>query len=73
MSDSIRIMCPNLKCRALLSVPGAARGKSVKCRACGTRVRIPDPVAAPARTPAPQPDVDTADEVDQSEDGAAAA
>jgi len=41
VTDSIRILCPNLKCRALLAVPTAARGKSVRCRSCGTRVRIP--------------------------------
>ena len=38
---AIRIICPNLKCRTILSVPGNARGKSVRCRACGSRVSIP--------------------------------
>ena len=53
MTESIRILCPNLKCRALLSVPGAARGKSVRCRGCGTRVRIPAPVSNPLIEPKP--------------------
>lgn len=42
-SDVIRVMCPNLKCRAILSVPSSARGKTVRCRQCGARVRIPEP------------------------------
>lgn len=37
----VRIICPNLKCRTILSVPGSARGKSVRCRACGSRISIP--------------------------------
>ncbi len=51
-SDVIRLICPNLKCRSILCVPGSARGKSVRCRQCGTRVKIP---AAAKATPAPQP------------------
>ena len=39
--NSIRIMCPNLTCRKVLAVPGTARGKTVRCRACGTAIRIP--------------------------------
>ncbi|MCW5756312.1 MAG: hypothetical protein KIT54_03660 [Phycisphaeraceae bacterium] len=38
---SIRIMCPNLVCRKVLAVPSTARGKTVRCRACGTAIRIP--------------------------------
>lgn len=41
-SDVVRMICPNLKCRTLLSVPSEARGKTVRCRQCGARVRIPD-------------------------------
>ena len=42
MSDnSIRIMCPNLVCRKVLAVPKVARGKSVRCRGCGTLIKIP--------------------------------
>ena len=46
---SIRIMCPNLTCRKVLAVPSTARGKTVRCRACGTAIRIPggQPAAKP--------------------------
>lgn len=37
----IRILCPNLGCRRVLAVPDHARGKIVRCRECGTNVRIP--------------------------------
>ena len=41
--SSIRIMCPNLSCRKVLSVPESARGKTVRCKACRTMIRIPKP------------------------------
>jgi DNA-directed RNA polymerase subunit RPC12/RpoP len=41
-SAAIRLICPNLRCRALLSVPPTARGKNVRCRQCGTRIQVPD-------------------------------
>ena len=37
---TIRIMCPNLKCRSILVVPETARGKNVKCSNCGTLFKI---------------------------------
>ena len=37
----IRIMCPNLNCQRVLGVPAHARGKLVRCRGCGTTIRIP--------------------------------
>ncbi|MEM9348343.1 MAG: hypothetical protein AAGB26_17180 [Planctomycetota bacterium] len=40
-NTSIRIMCPNLRCRTLLAVPITARGKNVRCRLCGTRIQVP--------------------------------
>ena len=40
-TDSIRIMCPNLKCRKVLAVPTSARGKTVRCKACGIALRVP--------------------------------
>lgn len=53
MSDtSVRIMCPSLVCRKVLSVPGEARGKAVRCKSCGTVIRIPDKSAA---APPPRP------------------
>ncbi|MFG0307015.1 MAG: hypothetical protein ACF8Q5_12465 [Phycisphaerales bacterium JB040] len=47
MSDSsIRLMCPNLTCRKVLAVPSTARGKTVRCRNCGTNIRVPMGVKA---------------------------
>lgn len=40
-NTSIRLMCPNLRCRTLLAVPATARGKSVRCRLCGTKIQVP--------------------------------
>jgi hypothetical protein len=56
MSDGIvRLMCPNLKCRTILAVPGSARGRVVRCAACGGSVRIPSAPApsSPVATPPP--------------------
>jgi hypothetical protein len=39
-------MCPNLTCRKVLAVPGSARGKTVRCRACGTNIKVPAPSSA---------------------------
>jgi hypothetical protein len=46
--DTVRIMCPKLTCRKVLAVPSSARGKTVRCRACGTSIRVPSPEAQPA-------------------------
>jgi hypothetical protein len=48
-----QIICPNLRCRKILSVPEEVRGKLVKCQHCQTMFRVPDvkrkdPVAASA-------------------------
>ena len=40
--SAIRIMCPNLTCRKILAVPAGARGKTVRCKACGTCIKIPE-------------------------------
>lgn len=40
-SETVRIMCPNLTCRRVLAVPESARGKTVRCKNCGTAVTIP--------------------------------
>ncbi len=42
MAESLRIMCPNLTCRKVLAIPVAARGKTVRCRACATNIKIPN-------------------------------
>jgi hypothetical protein len=57
--QTVRIMCPNLTCRKILAVPASARGRTVKCRACSTAIRVPGgpkagtgtPPAAPTGTP----------------------
>jgi predicted Zn finger-like uncharacterized protein len=46
-----QIICPNLRCRKILSVPDEVRGKLVKCQHCQTMFRVPDskkPAAAAA-------------------------
>lgn len=48
---TIRIMCPNLKCRSILVVPETARGKNVKCSNCATLFKIPAQAPTPS-TPA---------------------
>jgi hypothetical protein len=49
--ETIRVMCPNLVCRKILAVPTAARGKTVRCRGCGTNIRIPAELASSAPKP----------------------
>jgi hypothetical protein len=41
LEGGIRIMCPTLTCRKILAVPGAARGKTVRCKYCNASIRIP--------------------------------
>lgn len=38
----IQIMCPNLTCRRILAVPMSTRGKLVRCRGCGSTIRVPE-------------------------------
>lgn len=56
--DPIRIMCPSLSCRKVLAVPSNARGKSVRCRNCGTVIRVPTQPGAGRRKKADQLDRD---------------
>jgi hypothetical protein len=51
-ADTVRIMCPNLTCRKVLAVPTAARGKLVRCKNCGTNIKIPDRNASNQGDPA---------------------
>lgn len=37
-----QLMCPNITCRKILSVPDSARGKVVRCSHCQTALRVPD-------------------------------
>ena len=52
MSDNVRMLCPNLRCRSVLAVPGSARGQVVRCRKCGTRVKVPANAGLPAKSEA---------------------
>jgi len=47
-AQMVRLICPNLKCRTILCAPPNARGKMVRCSACGMKVRVPAAGAAPA-------------------------
>ncbi len=57
-ANVVRLICPNLKCRKILSVPDTARGKKVRCRGCGMRVQIPHPKEAAPVAPAAAPPPD---------------
>lgn len=37
-----QLICPNLRCRKILSVPDEARGKVVRCQFCQTPLRVPE-------------------------------
>ncbi len=50
-TSAVRLLCPNLKCRTVLSVPVSARGKTVRCRSCSMRVQVPN--GQPKPQPAP--------------------
>ncbi len=50
-NDVVRLICPNLRCRAILAVPAMTRGKSVRCRQCGSRIQVPEAKLQPATNP----------------------
>ena len=61
---SVTLLCPNLRCRAVLQVPETVRGKTVRCGHCSTVFVVPlgKPEAKPAaakppaaKSPAAQP------------------
>lgn len=55
MGDStVRIMCPKLTCRKLLAVPVSARGKTVRCKGCGTNIKVPAGLGEPAPKAPPE-------------------
>ncbi|MEM8872952.1 MAG: hypothetical protein AAGD32_01725 [Planctomycetota bacterium] len=39
----VQLICPNLRCRRVLNVPDAVRGRIVKCQHCSTHLRVPKP------------------------------
>ena len=40
---AVQLLCPNRKCRKILSVPEDIRGKLVRCQYCHTMIRVPLP------------------------------
>lgn len=50
--SEVQIICPNLKCRSVLRVSEEARGKTVRCKRCQTRIQVPAKPAAKNPTPA---------------------
>ena len=50
--ETLRIKCPSLNCQKILAVPASARGKTVRCRGCGSNIRVPAAPAAPSAPPA---------------------
>lgn len=38
----VQLICPNLRCRKILSVPVEVRGKLVRCQHCSTTFRVPE-------------------------------
>lgn len=38
----VQLLCPNLRCRKVLSVPDNVRGKTVKCQHCDTLFKVPE-------------------------------
>lgn len=48
-SDAVMMLCPNLKCRKVLAVPGACRGKHVRCKFCSLTFEVPLPKNAQPR------------------------
>jgi LSD1 subclass zinc finger protein len=47
-----QLICPNLRCRKILSVPDEARGKVVRCQFCQTPLRVPEAKKPSASSPA---------------------
>ena len=56
----VRLMCPNLSCQRVLAVPETARGQLVRCKNCGTTIRIPQPTAQKPVVPPPDEEADAA-------------
>ncbi|MAE64590.1 MAG: hypothetical protein CMJ18_10010 [Phycisphaeraceae bacterium] len=72
MSAAVRLICPNLKCRSVLSVPPKARGKTVRCRRCRMRIQVPMSKTGEA-PPEQMPDGAEAENTEEPEGGADAA
>lgn len=51
-NDHLRIMCPSLSCRKVLAVPTSSRGKNVRCKNCGSVIKVPEKQVVAAAAPA---------------------
>lgn len=49
-----KLMCPNINCRKILSVPDETRGKVVRCSHCQTALRVPDAKRIPGSEAKPE-------------------
>lgn len=52
----ITIICPNLRCRAILQVPDKVRGKKVRCGKCHRNFIVPAAAVDPKTKPKTQPE-----------------
>lgn len=59
MASTIRLICPNLQCRKILTVPQTARGKTVRCRNCGIKINVPAAAPKPSPGSLPAPEAET--------------
>jgi hypothetical protein len=46
-----QLICPNLRCRKILSVPETMRGKIVRCQHCQGSFRVPPVKISPTVVP----------------------
>jgi hypothetical protein len=53
----VTLLCPNLKCRAVLQVAEKSRGKKVRCGQCGTAFLVPEKPEEPEPASPPNPAV----------------
>jgi len=51
MEQEVKLRCPNLQCRAVLSVPEEKRGECVRCGVCGQALRVPPRTKSAAGKP----------------------
>lgn len=54
-ADMVMMLCPNLKCRKVLCVPGACRGKQVRCQYCKLAFEVPVAKKHEEKPPAEDP------------------
>ena len=43
-AQTVRIMCPGIKCRTIMTVPETSRGKNIKCPQCKLLFKMPAPI-----------------------------